>query len=91
MNGYAGRAPFYRSEFAVRDDLSLLERLLAGEDGLAAFEDRFGAVGLDLLWAEVSGWVRSPEKFFRNYSVRYLEYVFGQLSGSQPAAVALSS
>jgi len=34
MNGYAGRAPFYRSEFAVRDDFSLLERLLAGEDGL---------------------------------------------------------
>jgi SAM-dependent methyltransferase len=34
MNGYAGRAPFYRSEFAVRDDFSLLEGLLAGEDGL---------------------------------------------------------
>ena len=58
---------------------------------MAAFEDRFGAAGLDLLWKEVSGWVRSPEKFFRNYSVRYLEYAFGHLSGSQAAAVALSS
>jgi len=33
---------------------------------MQAFEDRFGTVGLDLLWDEVSGWVRSPEKFFRN-------------------------
>jgi hypothetical protein len=31
-----------------------------------------------MLWDEVSAWVRSPEKFFRNYSVRYLEYVLGQ-------------
>jgi hypothetical protein len=58
---------------------------------MAAFENRFGAAGLDLLWEEVSSWVRSPEKFFRNYSVRYLEYAFGQLSSSQSAAVALSS
>jgi hypothetical protein len=57
---------------------------------MAAFEDRFGAIGLDMLWDEISGWVRSPEKFFRNYSVRYLEHAFGQLSGSQPATVALS-
>jgi len=34
MNGYRTRAPFYRSEFAVRDDFRLLGRLLAGAEGL---------------------------------------------------------
>jgi len=34
MSGYQRRAPFYRSEFAVRDDFPLLGRLLAGEEGL---------------------------------------------------------
>ena len=58
---------------------------------MQAFEDRFGPVGLDMLWDEVSGWVRSPEKFFRNYTVRYLEYAFGQLSGGERAAMAFSS
>ena len=33
MSGYARRAPFYTSEFAVRDDFTLLRRLLAGSDG----------------------------------------------------------
>jgi hypothetical protein len=55
---------------------------------MTAFEDRFGTDGLDMLWDELSGWVQSPEKFFRNYSVRYLEHAFGQLSGSQPAALS---
>jgi hypothetical protein len=34
MSGYGRRAPFYRSEFAVRDDFPLLAELLAGGDGL---------------------------------------------------------
>lgn len=34
MSGYRSRAPFYRSEFAVRDDFPLLKRLLAGREGL---------------------------------------------------------
>jgi hypothetical protein len=34
MSGYQRRAPFYRSEFAVRDDFAILGRLLAGQDGL---------------------------------------------------------
>lgn len=34
MNGYQRRAPFYRSEFAVRDDFPLLGRLLEGGGGL---------------------------------------------------------
>ena len=34
MNGHDRRAPFYRSEFAVRDDFPLLRRLLAGDQGL---------------------------------------------------------
>jgi hypothetical protein len=33
MNGYARRAPFYLSEFAVRDDFTLLGRLLGGAAG----------------------------------------------------------
>jgi len=57
---------------------------------MQAFEDRFGPAGLDMLWDEVSGWVRSPERFFRNYTVRYLEYAFGRLSGGERAAIVLS-
>ena len=34
MSGYRKRAPFYRSEFTVRDDFPLLRRLLAGGEGL---------------------------------------------------------
>lgn len=50
-----------------------------------AFEDRFGTAGLTMLWDEVTAWVRSPEKFFRNYTVRYLEHVFGDcLEASLP-------
>lgn len=36
MSSYHRRAPFYRSEFAVRDDFPVLGRLLAGEEGLVA-------------------------------------------------------
>jgi hypothetical protein len=57
---------------------------------MQAFGDRFGPAGLDMLWDEISGWVRSPGKFFRNYSVRYLEHTFGQLNGGEPATTALS-
>ncbi len=45
---------------------------------MQAFENRFGSAGLRMLWDEVYAWARSPEKFFRNYSVRYLEYLFGE-------------
>jgi len=34
MSGYHLRAPFYRSEFTVREDFPILGRLLAGDDGL---------------------------------------------------------
>jgi Methyltransferase domain len=34
MSGYRKRAPFYRSEFTVRDDFPLLTKLLTGDDGL---------------------------------------------------------
>jgi hypothetical protein len=57
---------------------------------MQAFEDRFGAAGLDMLWDEVTRWVQSPQKFFRNYTVRYLEHVFGQLRGGDHAAMAFS-
>jgi hypothetical protein len=57
---------------------------------MEAFEDRFGTGGLDMLWDEITGWVRSPQKFFRNYTVRYLEHAFGQLRDGDPAAMALS-
>lgn len=33
MSGYRKRAPFYRSEFTVRDDFPLLRRLLTGGEG----------------------------------------------------------
>jgi hypothetical protein len=57
---------------------------------MQAFEHRFGSVGLEALWDEISRWVRSPQKFFRNYSVRYLEYLFGQMSADERATVAFS-
>jgi hypothetical protein len=44
---------------------------------MQAFEDRFGPVGLSTLWDEVNAWARSPERFFRNYTVRYLEHALG--------------
>jgi hypothetical protein len=46
---------------------------------LQAFQDRFGANGLDRLWDEITSWTQSPAKFFRNYTVRYLEHAFSQL------------
>ena len=49
---------------------------------LRAFQDRFGSGGLDLLWDEITSWTQSPAKFFRNYTVRYLEHAFGQLSAA---------
>ena len=58
---------------------------------MQAFEDRFGPAGLAMLWDEVRGWVRSPGKFFRNYSVRYLEHTFAQLNGGEPATMTVSS
>jgi len=56
---------------------------------MEAFEDRFGTDGLDMLWDEITGWVRLPQKFFRNYTVRYLEHAFGQLRDGDPAVMAL--
>ena len=53
---------------------------------MQAFQDRFGPAGLDMLWEEISGWAQSPGKFFRNYSVRYLEQTFAQLNGGQHLA-----
>jgi hypothetical protein len=57
---------------------------------MQAFGDRFGLAGLDMLWHEVSGWVQSPQKFFRNYSVRYLEHAFAHLNG-EPATITAGS
>jgi len=45
---------------------------------MQAFQNRFGSSGLDRLWNEISSWVQAPSKFFRNYTVRYLEYAFSQ-------------
>ncbi|HUY45497.1 MAG TPA: hypothetical protein VMV92_07205 [Streptosporangiaceae bacterium] len=53
---------------------------------MQAFEDRFGPAGLTMLWDEVSTWAQSPEKFFRNYSVRYLEHSFGESRERMPTA-----
>jgi hypothetical protein len=49
-----------------------------GWTSLTAFEARFGPGGLTRLWEEITAWVRSPRKFFRNYSVDYFEYLFTQ-------------
>lgn len=52
-----------------------------GTDGLCSFERlraRFGddgAEGLRRIWREVEGWLGSPKKLFRSYSVDYLQRV----------------
>lgn len=40
-----------------------------------SFLDKFGERGLRILWKEISSWVEEPKKFFRNYSIEYLELV----------------
>lgn len=55
---------------------------------MPAYEERFGGDGLARLWDEVSGWTRAPEKFFRSYSVRYLEHVLGKAAAGHQPSVA---
>jgi hypothetical protein len=57
---------------------------------MQAFQDRFGNGGLDMLWDEISSWVRSPARFFRNYTVRYLEHAFSQPDSARHAAARAS-
>jgi hypothetical protein len=52
---------------------------------MQAFQDRFGSGSLSMLWDEVSAWVRSPAKFFRNYTVGYLEHALRPSRNSAPA------
>ena len=39
------------------------------------FVNRYGENGLEVLWDEVYSWVKSPKKFFRNYSLDYLKSI----------------
>jgi hypothetical protein len=55
---------------------------------MRAYEERFGSQGLQALWDEVTGWTQAPEKFFRNYSVRYLEHVLGTAAATHQPSVA---
>jgi len=55
---------------------------------MQAYQERFGSRGLQALWDEVTGWTRAPEKFFRNYSVRYLEHVLGTATAIHQPSVA---
>jgi hypothetical protein len=55
---------------------------------MQAYEERFGSQGLARLWDEVTSWTRAPEKFFRNYSVRYLEHVLGTMTAGHQPSVA---
>lgn len=55
---------------------------------MQAYEERFGSLGLARLWDEVASWTRAPEKFFRNYSVRYLEHVLGTVAAGHQPSVA---
>jgi hypothetical protein len=57
---------------------------------MQAFQDRFGSAGLDMLWDEITNWAQSPARFFRNYTVRYLEHVFSQPSGTGHVAARAS-
>lgn len=41
----------------------------------SAFVEHYGERGLDALWGEVQTWARDPARFFRNYSLSYLESV----------------
>lgn len=39
------------------------------------FKETFGEQGLIKLWNECESWVSDPKKFFRNYSVEYLDLI----------------
>lgn len=36
-----------------------------------AYEKKFGNKGLIALWEEIDSWIKSPPKFFRNYTLQY--------------------
>ena len=42
----------------------------------SAFIQGFGEMGVHRLFTEVTSWVEEPRKFFRNYSVSYLQNLF---------------
>lgn len=41
-----------------------------------AFLSKFGETGLRVLWAEIESWMKSPKRFFRDYSILYFKHLF---------------
>jgi len=44
-------------------------------DNYLSFKNKFGEHGIDILYNEVSGWVEDPKKFFRSYSIDYIDMI----------------
>jgi hypothetical protein len=49
--------------------------LPSGLVDFSKFMSMYGEEGFDRLWNEAESWVKSPKKFFRNYSVDYLRLI----------------
>jgi predicted transcriptional regulator len=45
------------------------------------FTDTYGNKGLQCIYDEVSNWLSSPKKFFRNYSLKYILEVLKKIAG----------
>jgi hypothetical protein len=47
-------------------------------DNYYNFKKKFGEQGIDKLYNEVSSWVSEPQKFFRSYSIDYMEMIMSE-------------
>ena len=54
---------------------SAFAELQEGIINYSKFYDSYGEEGFDKLWLEICKWVETPAKFFRDYSVDYLDLV----------------
>jgi len=65
-------AKFSKSLYLKSDAYKHINKAFINYDN---FLKVYGEVGIELLWEEVSSWVKEPKKFFRDYSVDYFENV----------------
>lgn len=65
-------AKFSKSLYLKNDAYKNINQAFINYDN---FMDKYGENGLERLWCEVSSWLETPKKFFRDYSVDYFEMI----------------
>ena len=65
-------AKFSKSLYLENDAYKDINRAFINYD---SFIECYGNKGIDTLWKEVKSWIEEPKKFFRNYSVDYLQAI----------------